>query len=102
MGLLEFSFLFFLCTVMFKAVVMFEEGIRLTDEEARILRQQALAEARFNSTCDSIRANKAKSINNGSVRKPQMNRTHKVTRIPSKNSSRKPAHVTGRTVRKAA
>ncbi|MCQ2534624.1 MAG: hypothetical protein MJ172_08675 [Clostridia bacterium] len=103
MGLLEFSFLFFLCTVMLKAAVMFEEGIRLTDEEARIIRQQALAEARFNKACAEIRANKAKNINsNNNVRRANVNRARKVTRIPANNTSRKPVHVTGRTVRKAA
>lgn len=36
MGLLEFSFLIFLATVMIKAVSMFIEAERIIDEEARL------------------------------------------------------------------
>lgn len=99
MGLLEFSFLFFLCTVMLKAAVMFEEGIRLTDEEARLLRKQAMAEARLNAIKAEIEASRRQQVVNSNVR-PASKRpsARKVTRIPAN----KPAHVAGRTVRKAA
>lgn len=98
MGLVEFSFLFFLGTVMLKAIVMFEDGVKLSEEEARILRQHKLAEARLNASKTEIEAKiKAKNM----VRPASINRrTNKVTAIPS--TPKKTVIRTNKQIRKAA